>query len=284
MSAAHAVVDFPQRKLFHFRRKQLYLEYKATKTIMKQLFAIAAMLVLATSVSAQDVTTVPPANAGFSKSIAAKWNPLSLAFGKIGLLGEYNFRNKKSFTFGIGIPAEYTNSYFKINDKKRDIKMKTFSLMAGYRMYLGKKNMRGLYFEPYAKYVKSDASSILDGEVDGNTVEFMTTSNYSGVGVGAQLGVQFLIANRVTFDFFFLGPEANISKHDLLMKQITAGLPWTAQGAQDAENEIRDAVDNIPILKDNIEVNVDAATKTVSSKYSGFLPGIRFGLSLGVRF
>jgi hypothetical protein len=96
--------------------------------------------------------------------------------------------------------------------------------------------------------------------------------------------MQFLIANRVTIDMFFLGPEANLSKHTLLMKQITPGLPWTAQGAQDAEDQIRDAVDNIPILKDNIEINVDANTKTVSSKYDGFLPGIRFGLSLGFRF
>ncbi len=212
-----------------------------------------------------------------------KWNPTSLYFGKIGLLGEYNFKHKRSVTFNIGIPMSKTTT-IKVDDKDRDVEMKTFSIMGGYRMYLGQKTMSGMYFEPYLKYVKSDGSTILDSDLDGKPTNFATTSAYTGYGVGAQLGVQFMIAKRVVLDFFFLGPEANSSKHKVVMRDITSTDPWDAQEAADAQAEINDSIGDIPVIGDKLNVVVDPNAKTVTSDYSGFLPGLRFGLSVGVRF
>jgi hypothetical protein len=216
-------------------------------------------------------------------STSIKWNPSSLYFGKIGLMSEYNFKRKKSVTFNIGIPIS-KNTTVKIDDKDRTVEMKTFSIMGGYRMYLGQKTMSGLYFEPYLKYVKSDGSTILDTDLDGKPTNFATTSAYTGVGVGAQLGVQFMIAKRVVIDFFFLGPEANSSKHKVVMHDITSTDAWDAQEAADAQAEINDSIGDLPIIGDKLNVVVDPNAKTVSSDYSGFLPGLRFGLSVGVRF
>ncbi len=216
-------------------------------------------------------------------SASIKWNPSSLYFGKIGLLGEYNFKNRKSVTFNIGIPMSKTTT-IKVDDKDRQVEMKTFSIMGGYRMYLGRKTMTGMYFEPYLKYVKSDGSTILDTDLDGKPTNFATTSAYTGMGVGAQLGVQFMIAKRVVIDFFFLGPEANSSKHKVVMRDITSTDPWDAQEAADAQAEINDSIGDIPVIGDKLNVVVDPNAKTVTSDYSGFLPGLRFGLSVGVRF
>jgi hypothetical protein len=219
----------------------------------------------------------------FTPSYAVKWNPSSLYFGKIGLQGEYNFKKKKSFTFAVGIPMSKTMTV-NMDDEDRDVEMKTFSVMGGYRMYLGKKTMTGVYFEPYLKYLKNDAATIINADLDGEPVDFATTSKYSGVGVGAQLGVQFMIAKRVTFDFFFLGPEANSVKHTVLMKDISSTVPWDPNEAADAEKEINESIGDLPIIGSKLKVAVDANQKTVSSEYKGFLPGFRFGLSVGVHF
>jgi uncharacterized membrane protein YfhO len=123
----------------------------------------------------------------FSPSGAVKWNPESLFLGKVGLFGEYNFKQKRSITLGIGIPYNKTLTY-KLDSKDQDITMKTFSVMGGYRMYMGKKDMKGFYFEPYLKYLKNDASILINSDLNGRPVDFVTTSNYSGFGLGLQLG------------------------------------------------------------------------------------------------
>ena len=155
--------------------------------------------------------------------------------------------------------------------------------MAGYRMYLGKKTMTGLYFEPYLKYLKNDAATIINTSLAGESVDLYTTSKYSAFGLGAQLGVQFMIAKKITFDFYFLGPEANSAKHSVVMQDRSSG-SWDAAEVKDAEKEINESIGDLPILGDKLKVTVNPNKKTVSSAYSGFLPGIRFGLSVGVRF
>lgn len=222
-------------------------------------------------------------NPEFSSSSALKWNPASLYFGKVSLIGEYNLKHKKSLTLGIGIPYSKSLTY-QLDNKDRNITMKTFSLMAGYRMYLGKKDMTGFYFEPYLKYLKNDASTLISTNLNGKPTDLATTSNYTGFGVGAQLGIQFMIAKRVVFDLFLIGPEANTARHTVVMKDMTSTGSWDAQQAADAQTEINKSIGDLPIIGKKIKVTVDANTRTVSSDYKGFLPGLRAGLSVGFRF
>lgn len=245
---------------------------------MKKLITPICFLILVSTINAQkeDKPT-------FDKSIAIKWSPASLAFGKIGLGSEFNFKKKKSITFNVGIPFEKTLTA-EIDGEDRSLTMKTTSVMAGYRMYFGRKQMRGLYFEPYLKYLKNEATTNTDFEIDGTDRPFLVTSDYSGFGVGAQLGVQFMIAKRVIIDWYFLGPEANSSKHNLIAQETGAGLPWSNAEAQDAEDEINDFINDVPLLKDNFSVDVNAGARNVKTNYKGFLPGIRFGISIGIRF
>ena len=88
----------------------------------------------------------------------------------------------------------------------------------------------------------------------------------------------------VTIDLFFLGPEANSAKHNIVMQDITSTGPWDAQESADAQQEIDDAIGDLPIIGDKLKVVVDANARTVSSDYKGFLPGFRTGLSIGFRF
>jgi hypothetical protein len=262
-------------------RGYFYIQITKTSFMKKVFLAVSCLLLFSiTWAQSEEAKDEKPQ---FMPSTAIKWNPSSLYFGKIGLQGEYNFKRKKSITFAVGIPMSKATSV-EMDDEDRDVEMKTFSVMGGYRMYLGKKTMTGVYFEPYLKYVKNDAATLIDTDLGGEPAIFATTSKYSGFGVGAQLGVQFMIAKRVVFDFFFLGPEANSVKHTVIMRDINSAGSWDVQEAADAENEINESIGDLPVIGNKIKVAVDAANKTVSSEYKGFLPGIRFGLSVGVRF
>lgn len=247
--------------------------------LQKQLLLALTAFLFSFYTSAQDNES----GGGLAGAVAVKWAPASIYFGKLSFSGEYSLNDKQSLTLGVGIPFNKTVRQ-EIDDEEESLTHKTFSLMAGYRFYLGKRPGNGLYLEPFIKYLTHDAHSILEGDVGGSTRQFHFTSDYSAVGVGGQLGVQFTIGNNFMIDLYFLGPEANIAKHETLSREIGAGPPWDAQDAQDAEEEIKDFFSDIPLLKDKLEVTVNANSRSANTKYSGFLPGIRAGVSIGFRF
>jgi hypothetical protein len=246
---------------------------------MKKLFTILCSLIA--------VAGFAQKNSGFYPSTAIKWNPESLFLGKIGLQGEYNFSPRHSVTFGIGIPVDATTTFTSDADQL-PITLKTFSVMGGYRMYLGKSAMKGFYFEPYVKYVKNDGYTKYTTNDNSSTSIFDLTSNYSGFGLGAQLGVQFLVAKHVTFDIFLVGPEANLATHTAVLHDLTNIYPWTNADAQSAIDELRDRIKSIPVmgsyLNQHTTITPDQNSKTISSDFSGVLPGFRTGLSVGYRF
>ncbi len=243
-------------------------------------------------------TTTQNDNQKYRKSVAVKFSPAGLVFGKLQFGGEFNYKRKRSLTFYAGIPME-TGIPSKLKEymfeEEDDVsltvssfKLKTMSAMVGYRMYMGKKDMTGFYFEPYIKYVDNKITGSYNAEFDdpvlgSYTNPVLLTSEYSGFGIGAQLGVQFMIAKRVVFDLYLLGPEANMSKQNTILKDLGA-VPWTADHAQQMEDELSSRVKDIPLVGEKIDVKVDANDKTATGSYSGFLPGFRGGISVGIRF
>ncbi len=216
-------------------------------------------------------------------SVALKFAPAGLAVGKVTLGGEYNYRYRNSVTLFAGVPFDKINTV-SYDGMKSDVTSTAFSLMAGYRHYLGKKTMSGFYIEPYVKYLKQDANGLINKELQGQKAIFDTHAHYEGIGIGAQLGVQIMIAKRVAFDFFLLGPEANSSKASTISTDITDNLAWSYADAQQAETDIKNNLKDIPVIGDKIGVKVDTNKKTVSTDYSGFIPGFRAGASIGLRF
>ncbi|HYE55082.1 MAG TPA: DUF3575 domain-containing protein [Chitinophagaceae bacterium] len=216
------------------------------------------------------------------KNFFVKWAPASLAAGKLTVGSEFNFKKKQSVELFVGIPVP-TNKEFDYDGNTSELESKAFSILAGYRYYLGKRNASGLYIEPYVKYLKHEANGVLVGDLDNGPARFATVTEYKGFGVGAQLGVQFIIAKKISFDLFFLGPEANSAKFSSRSTDVADALPWTFIEANEAENNVKDAMQDIPIIGDKMEVTVSQAQKTVFTKYDGFLPGFRFGASIGIR-
>lgn len=211
-----------------------------------------------------------------------KWAPVGLIFGKLSLGTEYNFKKKNSVELYIGIPVAATRT-IDYDNKQSDIESRVFSVLAGYRRYIGKKAAAGFYAEPYFKYLEHHAQGILEGDLDSKIARMDTKTDYKAWGAGIQLGYQFLIAKRICLDLFLIGPEANMAKFNSQSTDIANSIPWTLIQSGEAEREIKDAIKDIPILKDKLEISVDQSKKTVYTEYKGFLPGFRLGASIGFR-
>jgi hypothetical protein len=108
------------------------------------------------------------------------------------------------------------------------------------------------------------------------------TNEYNGVGIGAQLGAQFIIGKRFVIDLFFLGPQLTSSTNNFKAVDATNSLPWTSFQADEAENDIKEFLDQFPFIKDKVEVRVDQFNRTVTADFKGRLVGVRFGVSLGI--
>jgi hypothetical protein len=162
--------------------------------------------------------------------------------------------------------------------------MRATSFLAGYRTYLSKKHMKGLYFEPYFKYVHHTSEGSGNTILSGDKVVMNFTNDYNGVGVGVQLGAQFLISKKFVIDFFFFGPEINSSRNNFKAIEISTTLPWTSTQASEAEQDIRDFIHQFPFIRNKVDVMVDQNNKTVLADFKGALPGYRIGVSIGFVF
>lgn len=270
---------------------------------MKNLYLMGLSTLISFSVFAQSDSarsTTKTTTPEFKRSVAVKFNPGSLAFGKLSLAGEWNYKKKRSVTFYVGLPMkkEVPESILKemIGDGTNNptVEYKSSSFMVGYRMYMGKRPMTGFYFEPYLKYMTFEMAGTytdqitFDPPVGTKDVKFEIDNKYSGFGLGAQLGLQFMIAKRVVFDLYLLGPEANISKVTANFRDKSGSTTddvWKDDKyVKEMEDEIKSAVKDIPILGDKINVKADKTQRTVTADYNGFLPGLRAGISLGIRF
>ncbi len=216
-------------------------------------------------------------------NLAVKWSPLGIYFGKLTLGGEYAIRKKQSITFNVGIPTGIQRN-FDADNNTAEAKSKTTSVMAGYRFYLGKSSMKGFYFEPYLKYLNNKLEGTFNYNNDNPPSIYKSSNDISTFGIGGQLGFQVLIAKRIVLDFFLVGPEANTAKENGSFTDVTNNIPWTPADAAEAENDIKDFIEDIPFIGDKTEVKTDQASKTVFISYKGFLPGVRTGFSIGFRF
>jgi len=149
-----------------------------------------------------------------------------------------------------------------------------FMIAADFRFYLKGENKypspRGVYMGPFLSYYQfvqdwdlSSKSTGATGHLDGG-LAFLS--------IGAQIGYQFVVKDRLTFDFIFFGPS--ITNYRL-------NLDLDGDFNQDEEHEIIDAIlGQFPLLSDLIDDN----HVTLNGANSTWALGYRFTLMVGYRF
>jgi len=215
--------------------------------------------------------------------IAVKWAPTGLLVGNVSVQGEYSFNKKVSLTAKLGVPLG-KNYHAKFHGREIDINMKAFSFLTGYRLYLSKRKLQGLYFEPYFKYVHQTAGGLGETTLDNQQVVLNFTNTYNAFGFGAQLGAQFFVYKKFLIDIFFLGPEINSVNNSFRAVDPQGSESWTNIEASQAEQDIYNFLNQYPFIKNKVDVKVDKPNKSVNADFNGWAAGIRCGFSIGFAF
>lgn len=219
---------------------------------------------------------------------------------KLGLLG-LTIRNPSiayerilSYRTSVNIHASYLTyskplSFFSddtaidINDVQS--KLTGFSITPEYRIYAKKRGApRGFYFAPYLRYAKYQLKLQDDIDVEGNdgtteTVAAEIKGDWTAIGAGLQLGVQWVIKNRVTIDWSFLGLGVNRTTIGVLVRTDYEDVDYEATAA-DIEQDIAD--ENIPVIGDKLKV--EAGEDFIKGELPVFLPALRSSLTVGFWF
>ncbi len=254
------------------------LLYLYSRTSMKKTLCCLALLLSLQLYGQTDTART------FIPKLTVKWAPTGLILGNVALQGEYNFGGKQSLTVKLGFPKNTTHD-FEYDGSDADFDMKATSFLAGYRMYLSKKkHMKGWYWEPFFKYVHHSSEGFGTGSILTREVHMQFTNDYNAAGVGVQLGMQFLIKQRVVVDIFLLGPEINAASNNMKAVEIGNALPWTSYEAEDARKTVVEFIDQFPFLRNKTTIMVDRSNKTVNADFKGALPGLRTGISFGIAF
>ena len=176
--------------------------------------------------------------------------------------------------------ADSLNSIYGI-DQTRD--NKGFSIAADYRFYLKKENkypaQRGIYVGPYMAVYNLESTNILSATDDaGGTTGAGLETKLLIYNIGAQLGYQFVIKNRITIDLILAGPS--ISRYRLRMKgvgQVTIDDPELREFIGALRDILIDQNSWLAPLFDGEEVEVTGTTSTWGL-------GMRYVLQVGFRF
>lgn len=162
---------------------------------------------------------------------------------------------------------------------KQDLIKSGYRAGGEYRFYLKKENKHlaphGVYIGPYTSYHSFYNKREVEVDVDGvkETAELQT--DFQILNIGFQLGYQFVINNRWTFDIVALGPAVSNYRAYLKMEG-----DFTFD-ADEVENEVfLKLLDRLPML-DDVLTNKELSTQ---GRFNSWSYGWRYQFHIGFQF
>lgn len=189
-------------------------------------------------------------------------------------------KNSVSLIVGYWNPEIGVSGINNILKQEDGIWIKEFqsgkNIALDYRIYPAEKALSGMYFGPYLRYW--DLSLVMGDEVEPNLFDVET--QLKGIGLGFQFGIQWIIAKRISIDWYILGlgverflPDANY-----VITPYQSGFDYAS-----IEDNVMGIFDNAPTFiknKAKSVVNADNLNITVPI----FAPSLRSGFTVGFAF
>ena len=268
------------------------------KTKLAVLFT--AIICCAQYVHAQTETS---ANAGSVKSSAQvngyprnniQWNVSSLFFKnynfsyerlirkKISVVASYRFMPS---TMLMNVPAG-KKIFEKINNGENDnldiqqTATSNHAVTAEVRFYSGRHpGARGFYFSLYGRYAnfKTDYPYKYT-DANGQDYSIPVNTNTNGIAGGVMVGAQWIIAKRVTFDWYILGA------HYGSVNGTLNGTADLSALSKESQQEIQDDINNFIVVGSKQYINATVNDHGVTGTIKGPLVGVRAGISVGIAF
>jgi len=213
-----------------------------------------------------------------------KFLPVNLLFQSISFEYERMINPANYITLGIGIPNQKSmiGKYgMDANSELKTAELGTMHIRAGYRHYTGQRMLpKGFYIEPYLKYQKITGNGSVENTDFNNTYKGRIDVDLNTMNVGFQLGAQFLIAKRITLDFYFLGMEVGFLSGDVI------AISDQLADANNLKTDIEQKIADLPsFIGDKLTVTQSADKKqiNVNADHAPY-PWYRGGISIGIAF
>jgi hypothetical protein len=188
---------------------------------------------------------------------------------------------KSNQTWGITGGVQQLPGLKGINSVQvtKNTKAAGFKLGGEYRFYLQKENKfnapRGVYMGPYTTLLNFANQRFVQVDNNGVIEEGNLKTKVSIINIGFQLGYQFLVNDRWTFDLVFVGPSVSNYRATVKLEGNINIDP------DDITNEINQALlDRFPLIGDLITGN----TVSSSGKASAWGFGYRYQFQVGYHF
>ena len=226
---------------------------------MKKLSLLVLSLVLCILVNAQDNGVGLVLTSTATKNIKLRY--------------ERKLSEKMSIGTHIGfqIPSNITG--LNDPDMEVDAKYGGFNISPEFRFYPKGEALKGFYVGGYLRYANRKMS-IID-ESDFYTQE--ATGKLTTIGGGFQMGKQWIIADVVSIDFYWLG--LGVCRHNISLEYETEDPSVNYESWKvDVDNEWED----VPVIGDKLET--EATSNSLKMDLPFLFPDFRFGLSVSYMF
>ena len=220
---------------------------------------------------------------------AIKFLPLTLSTNSVSFQYERMIDTKNSLSLQVGLPNQKSIIGKYGIGGTTDLKTAEFgttTLRTAFRHYTGKqKSLKGFYIEPYLKYQHLKGVATLDGMNDLD-IPYAGVSDIklNSFNLGCQLGIQFLIAKRVSLDFYFLGLEGGFLSGNM----ITTPTPSNQYDNTIVLTVLKDVIDqkitDLPSFIRKKLTSVQTDTQVIVKGRSIPYPLYRGGVSIGFTF
>ncbi|GAA4435444.1 hypothetical protein GCM10023188_27430 [Pontibacter saemangeumensis] len=149
------------------------------------------------------------------------------------------------------------------------------------RFYSGKHpGARGFYLSLYGRYMNVSASVPSEYETDTRVYPLTYEGKLKGFAAGAMIGAQWLIAKRVTLDWYILG--GHYGKLKVNMPAVADLSTMTSEEKRGLKEDIESINGD---LNDKTDLEATVTDEGVSVKGTAPFVGLRgFGFSLGIAF
>jgi hypothetical protein len=202
-------------------------------------------------------------------------------------MGDLNFGYERAVSqnSSLNIKVGYFDLFMSPFISENTITPKAYNLLEAnggytasveYRFYLSKKRgIQGFYVAPYLRYISQDM--VFDDEIESYIFTVGTKANI--MGIGGQLGYQWIFNDWFTVDLFFFGTGIDYYKAEIkyVLEPQPSGFNYTM-----VTPHVDDVFVDYKYLHKKLthEVNDDNHT----SKLPFLFPGMRIGASIGIAF
>jgi hypothetical protein len=143
--------------------------------------------------------------------------------GKFGLQYEYHLGENKSITADIAVRRINIDANSTITDQGglNEGVISAFQFNPSFRFYSAKKDgPRGFYFAPGIRFTRTTYNTTID-DLSNQFDDIELSFRYPTIGINLDLGAQWLIEDRVSIDWNFLGIGFQTGRPSVVLPDLT---------------------------------------------------------------